>query len=94
MISKDYVSLHPEYGGSAKGFRCEVLIVCEGEEPEPCNWKYCGRVTRTEFGMKTHLRVKHGIRIQGDLFDGDQSRNEQSGVSEGVRGGVAGEKAR
>lgn len=27
----------------------------------------CGRVTRTYSGMKSHLRIVHGIKIQGEF---------------------------
>ena len=62
MVTKDYVSLHPEYGGPARGFRCE----------------HCPKVTRTEAGMKMHLLRKHGIRLQGELFN-DGNRNDSTG---------------
>lgn len=51
-----YVPLYPEYGGPARGFRCEQ----------------CERVTRTVTGIKMHLLRRHNIRIQGVLFNDPQ----------------------
>lgn len=30
---------------------------------------YCFRVTRTRRGMISHLKLKHGIKLQGELFN-------------------------
>jgi hypothetical protein len=71
-----FVALYPEYGGPARGFRCET----------------CERVTRTESGIKMHLRIKHGIKIQGDLFDANASGVSESRVQQEVSQRVASEK--
>lgn len=50
-----YKPLYPPEGGPPGGFKC-------GE---------CGDVTRTEKGIRAHLKRVHGIVAQGVLFDVD-----------------------
>ena len=88
-----FVALYPEYGGPARGFRCEVDC-CKGTEDYDSEYPHgvCGRVTRTEAGMRIHLRIKHGIKIQGELFDANASGVSESRVQQEVSQRVASEK--
>lgn len=48
-----YSPLYPPEGGPLRGF--------------VCNEKGCKAVTRTERGIRMHLTVVHGIRMQGEF---------------------------
>lgn len=57
-------------GGPPIAFRCEVKVFSAYAEatqrhPHPA----CARVTRTEAGMWSHLRIVHGIKRQGQLWE-------------------------
>ena len=65
-----WTPLYPHASGPAQGFRCNVQanehelqrrVKVHGMQP-------CGRVTRTERGMKSHLWSVHRIKQQGELF--------------------------
>ncbi len=53
-----YEPLYPPDGAPLRAFRCKVAD--------------CGRVTRTERGMKAHCWFVHRIKPQLELFDGKQ----------------------
>lgn len=60
-----WTPLYPHGGGPAQGFRCNynsTQIMATGAA-----YPTCGRVTRTERGMKSHLWSVHRIKQQGEL---------------------------
>ena len=53
-----YKPLYPAEGAPCSGYQCNAV-------PE------CRRVVRTYRGMILHLILAHGVRLQGELFDGN-----------------------
>lgn len=59
-MSEMYQALYPPEGGAPQGFRCR--------QPD------CDGITRTEKGIRAHLKQTHGLVAQGVLFDVDPIR--------------------
>jgi hypothetical protein len=62
-----WTPLYPQAGGPAQGFKCNIAT----DTPTEMTVLYlnaCGRVTRTERGMKSHLWSVHKVKRQGELF--------------------------
>lgn len=49
-----FSALYPREGGAPRAYAC--------------NSTKCARVTRTAAGMVKHLWLRHGVRMQGELF--------------------------
>ena len=56
-----YKPLYPAEGAPCSGYQCNA-------KPEECR-----RVVRTYRGMILHLILAHGVRLQGELFEGNES---------------------
>lgn len=52
-------------GGGAQAFKCCV----KGFSSPDLTVTLCSKITRTEIGMKMHLKRVHGINQQRELFD-------------------------
>lgn len=51
--------------------------------------KECGRVTRTERGIKSHLWRVHGQKIQLELFTAEPVRPDRGGTGSYNKGGAS-----
>lgn len=59
--------LYPPDGAPCLGFACGCLVDVQVEVPN-VKANLCGKVTKTERGMKMHLLRVHGIKMQSELF--------------------------
>lgn len=65
-----YKPLYPPEGAPCLGFVCTLRVEHNGTLED------CGRVTRTERGMKAHAWKRHGVKRQMDLFGNDKPKKK------------------
>lgn len=76
-----------EKGGKPKAFEC---LMCKADhanhKTNPCG-RMCGKVTRTEIGMRMHLKTVHGWEEQACLYSTDKQTDQNSGSPRQLRAG-------
>lgn len=70
-------------GGKAKAFECLMPVMTEWLKPK--SRKPCGRITRTEQGMRMHLKSVHGWKEQPCLYSTELQNESQNGKPRGLR---------
>ena len=83
MTFRDSQIVRPLYdtlnGGPPRAFACQYWEVSQGQGPvsgwgppfprdSDGSYYICGKITRTERGMRQHLARVHNFEPQGDLF--------------------------